>query len=530
MGHSTFLISADIVLTIALLAVQQPSSQGTVSEGKAQAGVTGRITIDGEPVSGARVLLTRDEGRGSAFGQAGSEAAQTDNDGRFRISRIRPGRFILRVASALGVLPAEGTQQAAGRVVVVGEGEVVDLQLALERGGVITGKVTFGDNQPIIGSVLSAQLVAPPGSQRVPATAQTDDRGVYRFYNLLPGEYHVVLSSKGFDISSTYYSDAVESGKPTPVRVSAGGEVSGIDFRLPLPPETFRITGRVIDAETGAPISGVPVLFRTASDRRFLRYDQSHKSNTSGRYAVSDVPPGKYIVSAEIDSNDPWYGVERSCEVTDKDVSEFDLLMHKGSSISGVVTIEGDASRVTEREWGLLKVTGVSSTGVFQHAAPVERDGRFTLNGLPPGKVRLRLNSSLHSFFVIRVERNGRVEDMTEIQPGLQITNVRVVVGHGTGDLHGRISFQNGTLQPGTQVVVYLVNLRDGRTWEGVARLVGAGHFRIADVPIGSYDLNARVIMRTGAYSGLPHFTKRIAIEAARTTTADVNLDLSTVR
>jgi hypothetical protein len=407
----------------------------------------------------------------------------------------------------------------------VNEGEVVDLQLALERGGVITGKVTEGDNQPVIAATLSAQIVAQPGSQRTQVSAQTDDRGVYRFYNLLPGEYQVALVSRGDQITITYYVDP-ESKTRQSVKVGPGGEVSGIDFRLAVPPDTFRISGRVIDADTGVPIPEVPVHLRTSPDRRFLRYDRNQKSNSLGRYSVQDVPPGSYIVAASTDSNEQWYGVERAIEVTDKDLGDLDLLVRVGSTISGVVTIEGDRSRVSEREWALLKVTCWSAIGVSSHEAPVEKDGRFTLNGIPPGKARIRLNSSLHSFFVMRVERNGVVEDFTEIQPGSQITNLRVVVGHGTGDLHGRISFENGSLPQGTEVVVYLTNLRDGKIWDGTARLVGTGQFRIADVPIGTYELTARVVMKDGSYSRVSRATQRLVIETSKSTVADITLDL----
>jgi len=102
--------------------------------------------------------------------------------------------------------------------VVVGEDENVEnINFALARGGVITGKVTDADGRPVIqqqvfiflaadfeqrrGEQLSPQLFAVGG-------APTDDRGIYRVFGLMPGRYKVAAGR-----SENTFSGSISTGR-----------------------------------------------------------------------------------------------------------------------------------------------------------------------------------------------------------------------------------------------------------------------------------------------------------------------------
>ena len=63
---------------------------------------------------------------------------------------------------------------------------------------------------------------------------------------------------------------------------------------LPQSPESFRITGTVVDGNTGIPLAGAGVSVTFSSDRSMRL---AARSSADGRFAFNDLPPGKYILA-----------------------------------------------------------------------------------------------------------------------------------------------------------------------------------------------------------------------------------------
>src|SRR5215475_9519966 len=89
-----------------------------------------------------------------------------------------------------------------GKVLLIGEGETVEgIDFALIRGGVITGKITDANGQPLIEEPVSiepAEPVSRPGYW-IPLSwmaQQTDDRGIFRIFGVPPGRYRVAAGQK----------------------------------------------------------------------------------------------------------------------------------------------------------------------------------------------------------------------------------------------------------------------------------------------------------------------------------------------
>ena len=84
-----------------------------------------------------------------------------------------------------------------GKSVVVGEEEdIQNINFSLVRGGVITGKITDAQGRAVIQQSVNlyraSDFQQQPLRQIFPAnTVQTDDRGIYRFFGLMPGRYKI---------------------------------------------------------------------------------------------------------------------------------------------------------------------------------------------------------------------------------------------------------------------------------------------------------------------------------------------------
>jgi hypothetical protein len=158
------------------------------------AGVTGRIVVDGKPVTSYALAL----GRNPQLGVMDDTLLVTDVDGRFRVPDVAAGNYHLFVG-------AHGFMRTTTEV-SLSDDHVTDLgDVPLVRGVRVTGRVVDGDGQPLAsadvrvaggpmaGSVLSgrhfdalhdptADSEALHGRQRV--TTQPDGR--YELYSPVP--------------------------------------------------------------------------------------------------------------------------------------------------------------------------------------------------------------------------------------------------------------------------------------------------------------------------------------------------------
>ena len=119
--------------------------------------------------------------------------ATTDAEGHFAIAGVNPGTY-WAIAQCTGF---KG-QPRPEPVRVAEDQQVTVLAFTLTPNGVITGKVVDenGDPLPQISVQAQAEVFSRAG-RTLSATgmALTDDRGIYRFFDLPPGRYFVVAAN-----------------------------------------------------------------------------------------------------------------------------------------------------------------------------------------------------------------------------------------------------------------------------------------------------------------------------------------------
>jgi hypothetical protein len=232
-------------------------------------------------------------------------SASQDN-GQFVFPNIPAGTYRL-IAFADGFASAEYGQlrpNGSGGSIRVAAGEQTDLRMGIVPGGILTGKITNPNGQPVVYSdveILKATYDATGQINPIVAlTVTTNDLGDYRAFWLAPGQYIVragssqlnnygfsqgtlnpagtdttIPSTLGFQntrprartdpqaaspesniapVLSSYYGGAPDAKSAQVIEVRAGAETSGIDIRVA--PVQFsrrvRVNGTVIGA-TGQP-------------------------------------------------------------------------------------------------------------------------------------------------------------------------------------------------------------------------------------------------------------------------------------
>jgi protocatechuate 3,4-dioxygenase beta subunit len=443
--------------------------------------VSGRVTVAGKPAVNAKVIVTEVKDRPTPGSQdfsmdltgagAGEDhVALTDAEGRYRVTNLPEGKYEAHVSLGGHVREKPSPNGSLTESFSLGEGESRgNVDFALVRGGVITGRVTDADGRPLIARVVSLQVVDEQGRTTFENPMnmapgfdgfQTDDRGVYRIFGLRAGRYLVssggepdVFTGAAGNHPRAWHPDAANENQAKVVEVSSGGEVTGVDIRLGAVKKTYEALGRVVDDETGKPVAGAGVICikvkaddGAAIDRTgFGGFGGNAKTDEQGNFRFAGLAPGQYQLNlADYESfltgGGNYYSDGAKFEIHGGDVAGVEMRAKSGATISGVAVIEdADQSAKSSLSQTMLMAhprppspneVGENAFAMTPAVSRIGSDGAFSLKGLRPGQVTLQAFSMTGGQLkILRIERGG--VEMTEgiVVTGREdITGVRVVI------------------------------------------------------------------------------------------------------
>jgi hypothetical protein len=492
-----------VVFVSAFLTAAQDKQKET-----ANATIKGRVTWKGRGLSDCSVVTW--SGPYSEVSQ-GAIPTRTDAEGNFRFS-VTPGNHYVWINAPNYYVVADGKpSQKPVRVAVESGEERVGVDFMLERGGVVTGKVMNADNSVAIDvrvSLIPIQKPEPAFGTTSPlwTTTTTDDRGIYRLYGVPPGQYQVAAGDLSaaqnamrgrLAVPRAFYPDSVDEAKAKAVGVVGGHEVSGVDIKLPSAKPTFTVRGKVIDGATGGSVPNISIgLAIYDGQTRIGGRGGNNPTNEKGEFQIERVPAGRYSLfvpgSSERVEN---YGQSEEFEVVDEDVSGIVITAGRTASVSGVVSIEGNASpqlmqlvksiRFVAITFPKGSGSGRGSSQTFQ----VRDDGTFEVAGLSPGSLNINFTMrSGHNYpplRILRLEHEGD-RDSIELNPGDRLTGLRMIIVDAASGLRGRVKLIDGSSPPSFSgsAGLYLDQLTIGWT-----QLDSSGSFLLENLPAGSFRL-----------------------------------------
>jgi hypothetical protein len=507
--RSNFLLLALLVLTINVQA--QVSSAAKPSTGV----ISGRVTTGGEPVPGVAIILQLFD-----FHPVKSPLprAITNELGNYRLAGVPEGRYVVMPISPAFVVasgpdsdkPGTGMSSGLGLmgfvVTVASGGAVEGIDFALEAGGVITGQVTNDSGWPVVALMIDCQRVNEQGQLEGGSGSrfETDDRGVYRIYGLPTGKYQVSVS--GLDRSGskpylrTFHPDTTDQKRATVVQVTAGTVSSGIDIRLGHPQLTFVITGRLMDQDTGNPVSGVSIKFSGWNDGR----EGFATTDPNGMFKIEDCVPGSYELKITTTSlQTQGYNSDLvTVQVNDADVTDVETRAIRGVSVSGNVLVQDSKDPAIINvlsQTGMIAINlrpGIRGSERSAGVALIGPDGRFEFTALRPGKIEIRPATLPQGFTLLRIEHNGvQVRDGLDLSAGERETGVRVIVTYGTGSIRGQIKVEGGVL-PTRMDWLLTIRRADGDGELSSQMIDARGTFWVKDLAPGLYEITAEADYR----------------------------------
>jgi len=522
-----------ILILILLLPATGANAQTSAQEAKAMtASITGQITVNSKPAPGVIVMLTRADSDArktlaGIFGQKETVKATTDSEGVYRIANLAAGRYSITPFAPALVIPAEpGGGWPPGRIINIAESETLEkVDFALTRGGVITGRITDAQGQPLVAENLTLtpvdatdknQALADPfaGTGLGNSMYMTDDRGVYRLYGLPAGRYLVSVGKSGnspldFNLkrrynAQTFHPGVTDKTKATAVEVKDGSEATGIDIRLGLPSQTYKASGRVIDATTGKPLALQAANYgATFGDSKMvLPRGLGAITDAKGEFHFETVVPGKYEAFVSFDEGGDSYSEPTPFEVSDSDVTGLTIKVRRGLTVSGAVSVEGtdDPAILNSLTQVQLSATvmGTDPTAPRELRAAIGGDGTFRVVGAQPGTMRFYVNRFFvpTKLAVLRVERNGMNQPKgLQIAPGDKITDARIVLAVASGVLRGQLKVAGDGSLDDMPLEVAAHRLGEDDSTRGERSGVDAsGRFVFEDLLPGQYELTVRAL------------------------------------
>ena len=241
----------------------------------------------------------------------------TGADGRYEITGVRDGRYRLRatkdgfVALALG----ESRPGGGGRILRISGKSLDRLDIALPRGGVITGRIIDSFGEPIAGVQVQVHQVRYTGGRPSlgPASlAMSDENGEYRAFGLQPGVYSVsaekrvplpygpsvrpgTVPGQEFGFDRIFFPEAKQLAQAELITMSAGTLRGGIDLILSTV-QMSSIRGKALGLD-GAPLGRARV--ELYAPERLLPFATISTIDASGDFTITGVPPGNYQVRAK---------------------------------------------------------------------------------------------------------------------------------------------------------------------------------------------------------------------------------------
>ena len=331
------------------------------------------------------------------------ECASTDAGGKYTIPRLPTASYRVTFSAPYYSAALNYITQYYNGVASFGEATPVavtvgsvtsGINAGLQEGGKISGTVTDAATKAAVANI---EVCARSESPYVNRCAVTNGSGEYAIGHLAAGssykvqfapptEYGYYLHNQGY--VSQYYNGKATSAEATPVSVTLGSATTAINAALV---EGGKITGKVTNAATKAPISGATVCIYTLAGEYT---GECVTTNGAGEYTAAGLATGEYKLyfyggagyAIQYYNGKASFGEADPVPVTlGKTTSSINAALEGGGAISGTVTGAASKAPVESVEVCAL-TTGGGYTG---HCGYTNSSGEYTIEAIPAGEYKV---------------------------------------------------------------------------------------------------------------------------------------------
>ena len=406
----------------------------------------------------------------------------SDAKGKYIVGGLKPGTYTVGFDSTYFSSPylsswykGKGSSADATKIVVKAAKVTAGINLALTRGGSISGVVKGIGNTPLSG----AQITAFASENSPFHYANSAANGAYSVTGLPPGQYVVRFQTCGYN--DQYWNNQTDQAKANRVVIAGAAAKTGINSRLT---KSGSIAGTVVDPLSHA-VSGASVNISTSGGTPVT----SAYTNTDGTFLASSLPAGSYKVSV-----DPPF--DRS----DLDKSTYSngavIVLAEGQargginvSLPGFATLSGKVSQAGGAGIELVHVEVYTLDGVLEpNDAFTDADGHYSIGKLPAGSYKVHFTPDASTSFSDRwyLDKTS-LQTATSVAVTTSATTTANQQLPGPGSIQGTVTASGGAGVSNVHVEVY--SLAD--VLQPVDTYTDAqGAYTLSPLPAGSYKVH----------------------------------------
>jgi hypothetical protein len=533
---------------------------GAAAQTAARDGViTGQIVdAAGRPVSAAIVTLSgAGVGSVSRTGPTTPPAQPrvlTGADGRFVFSNLPAGRFGVAATRSGYAEGSFGRRRpgGTGQQIALSETQrTADVVIRMWKHAALGGTVTDEAGEPVV--ALQVRVFANTltgGRKRFMSFggAVTDDRGVYRFSNLPPGEYKVVaspppvaarasaasavvtgggrggdqmselasmlLGGRGIEVGDalmavgrgtavppppvngrvqiyppTFHPAAASASHSPAIVIGPGEERLGVDVQLQ-PVSAARVSGTAIAPSGPASMVSLRLVPAASEEIDPAAFTPVTGADAGGAFVFPAVVPGEYRLRSTMRANTDVYWVDMPVSVNG-DQDGIAVVMRPALSITARFEFEGAAPRPERPQVALVveSVDGQAATFAPANSAVVTASG-LTVKGYAAGRYLIRPSGSPSGWMFKSAVLNGVDVSETPFDFSRDVTDLVLTFTDRWTGLGGVVQGQ------GADAAIVVVFPVDAQWWSGYgsnprrlksARADAQGRFGISSLPPGDY-------------------------------------------
>lgn len=490
-------------------------------------------SVSHEPLKKATVLLRN-------IRERYSYTIVSDAAGHFLFDNVEPGTYQVSVDRDGFTAPPQRRRSALdSKPITVDEQQhVKNVTTQLMPLGIVSGRVLDEDGDPMPdANVQAVRFSYSMGGRRLSPwrSANTNDLGEFQLINLEPARYYfrVTVQRRMFLPAHTrgahaqqaypavYYPNASEVAQATSQEVTAGSQLTGIDFRLHQT-SAYRVSGKVIDGQTGQAAHNVFVQIQTR-DLAFGMGNGSAQVQQDGTFEIRGVVGGSYIATAQRNDGEIRMSARQPVNVTDQDVDDLLLTLRSGFEVSGAITVDGvpatppqngrrntPTNRPPQVQLQPLEQRGRSAQAI------VESDGTFVLRDVSPEAYVLSINPGMPGTYVKSIRFGDQEVPSGQIDLSQQSgAPINIMLGTDGGQIQGIVQDRSGKPAPG--VMIFAAPREEYANRRDLVKQTSSdqnGSFQLRDVAPGQYKLfaweDSDIVMVTA-----PEFRKLFESKAA---------------
>lgn len=430
--------------------------------------ITGTVMMagSGQPARRTRVNLSGAELRGG-------RSATTDDTGGFSFTALPAGRYSLTASRPGHVTVTYGQRQPGrpGIQIQLSDGQKFRADLQIPRGSVITGSVMDEHGEPAPQTSVRVMRFTTANGQRTlggSSNATTDDRGIYRVFGLMPGEYIVCATPRNTGMPDAQRMEVELQAMQQAMTAAPAEQAQALRERI------TAIQGSMPSAESGAPPGYSPICY-------------------PGTVSTSNAATIALGVSEE------------------RSAVDFQLQLAPLAAIEGVV-VNSTGAQLTQMNVSLSDATAGGPSMLNMSARP-DAEGRFRIANVPPGQYRLTARSTIAAPRPpppVQGAGRGAAGRGGAMPPrpqpvtvwaaadvavdGRDVSNVMLSLQQGVS-VSGQIAFEATTQQPPGDLTRMRVTVSpvgpNPFGGSGSVQVDAGGRFTIPSIPPGRYRLNA---------------------------------------